>query len=93
MSMGREALRRAAKKIYKEQTKKIPKKQRMPFAQFFKQYKDMQNQKQAPDVDTPDSENEDFNFEDLVNINEIDDDSVEVIEGEEDTPEEDSSDE
>jgi len=93
MSMGREALRRTAKKIYKEQTKNIPKKQRIPFAQFFKKYKDAQKGNKAPDVDTPDSENEDFNFEDLVNINEIDDDSIEVIEGEEDTPEEESSDE
>lgn len=84
MSVGREALRREAKKIYKEQTKNIPKRNRMPFAQFFKQFKKMRNQPVTPDVETPDLENEDFNFEDLVNVNEIDDDNViETIEVEE----------
>lgn len=80
MSVNRDALRREAKKLYKEQTKGVPKKQRIPFAQFFKQYKRLRSGKIEQDV-VPD---EDFNFEDLVNVNEISDDDVEVESTEED---------
>jgi len=80
MSMGREALRREAKKLYKEQTKNIPRRNRVPFSQFFKQFRKLRNQDQTPEVEMPDLENEDFNFEDLVNINEVDDDNLEEIE-------------
>jgi len=36
---NRSALRAEAKRLYKEQIKGIPKRQRLPFAEFFKQYK------------------------------------------------------
>ena len=34
MSLERDALRKEAKAVYKEQTKGIPKNQRIPFSQF-----------------------------------------------------------
>lgn len=81
MSLGREILRKEAKKLYKEQTKNVPKKQRVPFPQFFKNYRDLKmgkvNEELPVDVGTT---QEDFNIEDMVNINEISDGSVEVVE-------------
>jgi len=83
VKIGREALRREAKKIYKEQTKNIPRRNRIPFSEFFKRYKKMkvaeQLQKQQP-VDTQEPDTEDFNFEDLINVNEISDDDLVVEE-------------
>ena len=80
MTIGREALRRKAKKIYKENTKGIPKRKRIPFSQFFKQYRKMQNPDQTPDVEMPEPDTEDFDFENLVNISEINDDDLEPTE-------------
>lgn len=82
MSMGREILRREAKKIYKEQTKNIPKRNRIPFSQFFKEFCKVKRQTVNPDVELPDLDNEDFDFEKLVNVNEIDDDDVIEVEEE-----------
>ena len=82
---SRDGLRSVAKKIYKEQIKKqgIPKKQRMPFSafykQFVKQHKAMKNQtteEAKPNTD------EDFDFSDMVNVNEITDDDVDNSEEE-----------
>lgn len=66
--MDRDSLRAAAKKVYKEKTKNIPKKQRIPFAQFFKQFKkSKQLEKEVkPEV------GEDFDFGDMVNVNDVD---------------------
>jgi len=66
--MDRDSLRAAAKKVYKEKTKGIPKKQRVPFAQFFKQFK---KSKQLEKKVKPKIE-EDFNFNDMVDINDVD---------------------
>lgn len=85
---SRDMLRIEAKKIYKEQVKArgVPKKQRIPFSQFFKQYVEIykkqhaaQKEQAAPVV----SGDEDFNFEDMVSMNEISDEDVEISEGEE----------
>ena len=84
-TIGREALRNEAKKIYKENTKNIPKRNRIPFSQFFKEFKKMKRAQHAPaDVNLPQEieSPEDFNFEDLININEISDDTLEVTEDE-----------
>ena len=74
MMISREALRREAKKIYKEKTKGIPRRNRIPFSQFFKQFKKMKAAEKAADVEVP--QEDDFNFEDLVNINQISDDDL-----------------
>lgn len=72
--LNREALRREAKKAYKEACKNVPKRQRMPFARFFKDYK---NTKSADHVSASPVEEEDFDFENFINVNEISDDDVE----------------
>jgi len=84
-------VRENAKKLYKEQIKKqnIPKNRRMTFSQFFKQYLEMQKiqahqpvgENQQVTEDTEDTE--DFDFENMVNINEITDEDVEVQEDDE----------
>lgn len=63
--MKRDLLRNEAKKLYKEQTKGIPKKQRLPFAEFFKQYKILKVREGA-EVNAENQE-EDFDFGELVN--------------------------
>lgn len=83
---NRSKLRAEAKKIYKEQVKArgIPKRQRIPFSQFFKQYLELQKkQKQVQEPEAPVETNEDFDFENMVNMNEISDEDIEVSEGEE----------
>lgn len=79
MSIERSVLRNKAKKIYKDRIKTIPRKNRMPFPQFFKEFQKA-NQTANPIVET---DEEDFNFDDLINTNEIDDDDVIVSESEE----------
>ncbi len=89
MALGREMLRREAKKVYKENTKNIPKRNRIPFAQFFKQFMKMRNTDQTPEIEVPDTNPEDFDFENFINVNQIDDESledgetIEVVEDEE----------
>ena len=78
-------LRNQAKRIYKEQIKKVPKKQRVPFAEFYKRFKDIQasqhNHEQGHTHEHVEHEvTEDFNFEDLVNVNEISDEELETEE-------------
>lgn len=77
MALGRETLRNEAKKVYKEKTKSIPKRNRIPFSQFFKQFKKTRNPEQTSEVEVPETNQEDFDFEDIVNVNQIDDDSLE----------------
>ena len=64
--MKRDLLRNEAKKLYKEQIKGIPKRQRLPFAQFFKQYK-MLKAKESAGINTSDQPEDDFDFGELVN--------------------------
>lgn len=77
MSLGREALRRRAKKIYKENVKNIPKRKRVPFSEFFKQFRSSPNLNDTPELELPEAESEDFDFENLVNVSEINDDDLE----------------
>lgn len=75
---SRTMLRQKAKKIYKEQTKNVAKKQRIPFAEFFKQYK-KNTANTDINIDTNSEQvPEDFDFDSLVN--EITDDAVVVEE-------------
>lgn len=81
--MNRGMLRRQAKKIYKENVKNVPKSKRISFAEFFKKYRNMKNNpNQTPNIEAPEPDVEDFDFEDLVNISEINDDDLEVTEEE-----------
>lgn len=74
---SRSILRAEAKKLYKEQIKGVPKKQRITFAVFFKNYKAVKSDKindvQQFDIDAK----EDFNFDNIINVNEISDDGLE----------------
>lgn len=68
--LGKQILKNEAKKIYKENTKNIPKKKRLPFSEFFKQYRKMKSQEaEQKQVVQPEAGAEDFNFDDMVNIN------------------------
>lgn len=84
MTINRAALRAEAKRLYKEQIKGVPKRQRLPFSEFFKRYRDMKfNKTDEPQLQ--ESEEllntdivEDFDFENIINVNEIDDNDVET---------------
>lgn len=71
---SRAILREKAKKAYKEQIKGVPKKQRVPFAQFFKQFKDDKAGKADTQVE---AEETDFDFDNIINVNEISDENPE----------------
>jgi hypothetical protein len=58
----RSLLRREAKKIYKRETKKVPKSQRMPFSEFYKRFKN--KTKSSPIIE---DDQEDFNLDDFIN--------------------------
>lgn len=83
-SLARSALRNKAKKIYKKSIKSIPKGSRISFAEFFKKYKNSKNAEQDINL----TNKEDFDFENFVNVNEINDDSLVVEEDEVETNEE-----
>lgn len=74
--MNRDMLRAEAKRIYKEQTKNIPRRNRIPFSQFFKQFKKLKSKHKVDESAPPTVEEEDFNFEDLINMNDISDDDL-----------------
>lgn len=76
---SRSILRAAAKKTYKEQIKKngTPKNRRMPFSQFFKQYVKLQQSLKANKDPETEANTEDFDFEEMINVEEISDDNVE----------------
>ena len=80
MSLSRDILRSQAKKIYKEQSKNVPKRQRLPFSKFYKQFVKMQRNPVEPEtaVPAPTPATDDFNFEDMVNVNAVSDDTLEV---------------
>jgi len=69
---SRSVKRAEAKRLYKEQTKGIPKSQRITFAVFYKNYQKIIRQEKVEEIDTP----EDFNFDDMVNINTISDEDL-----------------
>lgn len=69
----RKMLRQEAKRIYKEKTKGVPAKNRIPFAEFFKRYKAAKQVKE-PVEEPKEPETEDFEFEDLINVNDISED-------------------
>jgi hypothetical protein len=77
----RSAIRAEAKRLYKEQVKGVPKRQRLSFAEFFKKYRDMKTGK-INDVEMPENaeENEDFDFDNIINVNKISDDDLEKSE-------------
>jgi len=76
---SRSMLRAAAKKAYKEQIKKdrTPKNRRMPFSQYFKQYLKIQESLKANKNADIESDTEDFDFEEMINVEEISDEDVE----------------
>jgi hypothetical protein len=76
----RTALRAEAKKLYKEQIKGIPKRQRLPFAKFFKQYKALKLNETNKDKteESAITEDTDFDFDNIINVNEISDDDLEA---------------
>ena len=67
MSTSRDLLRIEAKKAYKMQTKGIQKRNRMPFAQFYKEFK---KTKLAQKTIEPAVE-EDFDVSEVANVSEI----------------------
>ena len=69
MGISRDSLRKEAKKVYKEKVKGVPKKQRIPFSQFFKQFKALKSGK-IDDIDVHGNAEEDFDFEDMINTDE-----------------------
>jgi len=58
----KDLLRAEAKKIYKQEAKKVARNKRMPFSEFWKKFKTMK--KDAPP--TVDNQ-EDFNLDDFIN--------------------------
>ena len=72
----RDILRKKAKELYKQQAKGIPKKYRIPFADFFKTYVETIKNPKDTLGDDPAEDNEDFNFDELINMNELSDDDV-----------------
>jgi len=74
--LNRNLLRAEAKRIYKEKTKGVPKRKRIPFDQFFKQFRELRTKAVAKSnevVEPTITEPEDFNFDDFVSVNIIDD--------------------
>ena len=72
--MNRDLLRKEAKRIYKEKAKGVPKANRMSFAEFFKQYKQMKMQQNAMVPQVIDEEPEDVDMEDFLNVNNLNED-------------------
>jgi hypothetical protein len=79
MSLSRDVLRNKAKKVYKEQAKGVPSGQRIPFSKFYKQFIKMQRNSVGQDetavAATPATE--DFDFQDMVNVNDVSGDKLE----------------
>jgi len=69
MNIGRNIMREEAKKVYKREAKKYPKKQRIPFSQFFKKYKEAMKVKQVQEVGP--KQEQDFDFNDMVQLNDL----------------------
>jgi len=77
MGLGRDLLRAEAKKLYKEQVKGVPKKSRMPFADFYKQFKRMkagkivEEEHDHSDHDHSHDVPEDFDVGQVASINKV----------------------
>ena len=67
MGFSRDILRKKAKKAYKEQFGKLPKKDRVTFAYFFKQFKAIKNNDLGDNEVTVE---EDFDFDSMINTEE-----------------------
>lgn len=80
---NRSMIRAEAKKLYKEQTKGVPKRQRIPFSEFYKNYIKLKSGKASTELPTDLLEDDDFNFDDMVNVNMISDDDLEAVDEEE----------
>jgi hypothetical protein len=71
-SLNKKLLREEAKKIYKKESKTVPKTQRIPFSMFFKKFLELKKQQVAPPV--VNEPTEDFDFDDMVEVNTITED-------------------
>jgi hypothetical protein len=83
--LTKQVLKNEARKVYEVNARKVPKRNRIPFSQFFKQYLKMKKQEQNPvpveeqQQRLPDAL-EDFNFNEMVNVNQVDENSIVVEE-------------
>jgi len=74
-SLAKQILKNEIKKIYKENTKNIPKRNRIPFSEFFKQYRKLKAGQHGPvndemrEHEALPSIPEDFDFNEMVNVN------------------------
>lgn len=74
MGLGRDIMRAEAKKVYKEQTKGIPKKNRLPFSEFYKKFKQLKAGKVNEAEHDHDHEVvEDFDVSQVANVNKVED--------------------
>ncbi len=76
MGLGRDILRSEAKKAYKQQTKGVLKKNRMPFTKFYQEYKKIKLAQRniEPTV------GEDFDVAEVANVSEVKDTEEKVNE-------------
>ena len=72
MGLGRNVLRGEAKKAYKQQTKGVLKKDRMPFTKFYEEFKKI---KLAQRTTEPTVE-EDFDVAEVANVSEVKEEKV-----------------
>ena len=75
MSANRDLFRQEARKVYKKNTKGVPKNRRITFAEFFKQYK--KNKAANKETDVPEI-TEDFDFGEMVSVNKVEEPVVEA---------------
>lgn len=79
MGLSRDLLRAEAKRLYKEQVKGVPKRSRLPFAEFYKQFKRMKAGKTVEEEhDHTHSHDtvEDFDLGQVAKINKVEDPTV-----------------
>jgi aminopeptidase C len=69
-SLNKKLLREEAKRIYKKESKTVPKAQRITFSMFFKKFLELKKQQVAPPVVNEPAE--DFDFDDMVEVNIVD---------------------
>ena len=69
LPMSNIVMRNQAKRVYKERTKNIPKKQRISFSAFFEQYKAAISKAPPQPTETPIEE--DFDISSVANVNEL----------------------
>lgn len=74
MSFSRTTLRNQAKKLYKEQAKSVPKRNRLPFMKFYEQFIKLHDNPTT--TDETEVSGEDFDIGDIINVNTVTDDDV-----------------